>query len=85
MAVDDARVIEGVGNDGVALIEERFEQTAVRIETGGVEDRIVGAQKAAHALLKLPVHALRAADETHRGHAVALGVEGSSAASRTAG
>src|SRR6185437_16903259 len=75
-AVDDAGVIERIGNDGITLIEQRLEETAVGIEAGGVEDGILGAEETAEALLELLVHGLRAADEAHGGHAEAEPVEG---------
>ena len=74
-AVDDARVIERIGNDGVALIQQCFEQAAVGVEARGIEDRVFFAQEPAQALLELLVDALGAADEAHRGHAVAEAID----------
>jgi len=69
-AVDDAGVIEGVRDHGILLVQQRLKQTAVGIETGGVEDRILGSQEPAQPLLELFMHILRAADEPNRRHAI---------------
>src|SRR5207237_1152876 len=69
-AVDDARVIEGVRDHRVALIEQRLEQAAVGVEARGVQDHVLGAEEAGELLLERLVARLRAADEAHRGHAV---------------
>ena len=71
-AVDDAGMIERIADDGILLVKQRFEQAAVRIEAGGIENRILHRQIRAQALLQLAMHALRAADEAHRRHAVAI-------------
>ena len=44
-SVDDAGVVELVGDDRVLLTQEGFEQAAVGVETGGVEDGVLGAQE----------------------------------------
>ncbi len=54
---------------------QRLEQAAVGVEAGGVEDRVLGAEECRQPPLELAVHGLRAADEAHRGHAVAVAVE----------
>ena len=74
-AVDDAGVVEGVGDDRVLLAEQRLEEAAVGVEAGGVEDRVLGAEEARETGLELLVDVLRAADEAHRGHAEAVLVE----------
>ena len=48
---------------------------AVGVEARGVQDRVVGAEERAQPLLELSCGALRAADEPHRRHAVAVAVE----------
>ena len=53
-AVDDARVIQFVADDRVVFVEQRFEQAAVRIETAGVEDAVVGLQERRRALAPVP-------------------------------
>ena len=74
-AVDDAGVVERVADHRVLLAEQRLEQPAVRVEARRIEDRVLGAEEAAESLLELLVDRLRAADEAHRGHAVAVAVE----------
>src|SRR6516165_6477128 len=69
-AVDDARVVEGIGDHGIALIEKRFEQPAVGIEARGIQDHILAAEVTRQARLQRLVNLLRATDEAHRGHAV---------------
>ena len=75
-AVDDARVIQRVGDDRVVLAEHGFEQPAVRIPARRIEDRVLRAQETRQRRLELFVHGLRAADEAHRRHAVAVPVDG---------
>ena len=75
-AVDDARVVEGVRDHRVALIEQRLEEAAVGVEAGGVEDHVLHAEEARQAALEFLVRLLGAADEAHRGHAVAAVIEG---------
>ena len=53
----------------------RLEQPAVGVEAGGIEDRVLGAEEGREPALEFAVHGLRAADEAHRGHAVAVAVE----------
>ena len=74
-AVDDAGVVEGVRDHGVAFVEQRFEDAAVRVEAGRVKDRVLGPEELGKRLLQLLVHLLRATDEAHRRHAVAPAVE----------
>jgi hypothetical protein len=45
-AVDDGGMVQRVADDGVLLAQQRLEQAAVGIEGGGVQDRVLGAQKA---------------------------------------
>ena len=75
-AVDDRGVVEGVGDDGVLLPEQRLEDPAVGVEAGGEEDGVGEAEEGRQAPFQLPVQVLRAADEAHRGQAVAACVEG---------
>ena len=64
-AVDDRRMVQRVGDNGVLLTENRFE------DAGGVEDRVLGAEVVGYGFFELFVDVLTAADETHRRHAVA--------------
>ena len=74
-AVDDARVIQFVADDGVLFAQQRLEQPAVRVEAARVEDGVVGAEERGERRFERRVHALRAADEAHRRHPVAVPVE----------
>ena len=71
-AVDDAGVVQRIADDGILLVEQGFEQSAIRVEAGGIQNRVFHRQVGAQALLQLAMHALRAADEAHRGDAVAI-------------
>ena len=48
-AVDDAGVVQLVGDDGVFRAQQRLEQAAVGVEAGGVEDRVLGAEELARS------------------------------------
>ncbi len=74
-AVDDRGVVERVGNDRVLLTEDGLEKAAVRIETRGIQNRVLGTKKFTEARLKFLVDALGAADEAHRGQSVSPTVE----------
>ncbi len=74
-AIDDRRMIELVGDDRVFRAEQRFEQAAVRIEAGGIEDRVVAAEKAGEPAFQLLVRLLGSANEADRRHAVSPPLE----------
>ena len=67
-AVDDARVVQGVADDGVLRPEHCLEQPRVGVEARGVQDRRLGAEPARDLILELFVDVLRTADEPYRGH-----------------
>ena len=75
-AVDDAGVVERVGDDGVLFAEHGFEQATVGIQARGVQDGVLGAEELRQRRFELLVHGLRAADEAHRGHAITETVDG---------
>lgn len=64
-AVDDRRMVECIGNDGVVLAEQRLEQAAVGIEAGRVQDGVLLAEEVGDLLFQLLVQVLGAADEAH--------------------
>ena len=74
-AVDDRRMVERVADHRVLGTEERLEQAAVGVEAGGVEDRVLRAEEPGDSALQFLMNALGAADEAHRGHAVAVGLQ----------
>jgi hypothetical protein len=74
-AVDDRGVVERVGDDRVVLVEQGFEQAAVRVEARGVQDRVLRTEEGRDRLLELLVQVLRAADEAHAGHAEAVRIQ----------
>ncbi|MPN58235.1 hypothetical protein SDC9_205938 [bioreactor metagenome] len=75
-AVNDACMVKFVADDCILCAQQRFEQGAVCIETGGEQNRIVGSQKGADAPFQILVQCLGAADEPHRGESIAPLVHG---------
>ena len=73
--VDDAGVVQRVGDDGVLRAEQGFKQPAVGVEARGVENRVLRAEELAEGALQLLVDGLRAADEAHAGQAEAVAVQ----------
>ena len=69
-------MVQGVGDDGVLLVEQGFENAAVGIEAGGIEDGVLHAVKFGDLFLEVLVDVLRPADEPHGRHAVSPGVHG---------
>ncbi len=70
-AVDDRGMIETIGDDGVVRPHEGFENPAIGIETGGVENGVIRAEEGGHLFLKLLVDGEGAADEADRGDSIA--------------
>ena len=75
-AVDDRGVVERIGDDRVLGAEKRFENAAVGVEAGGVENRILRAEIVGDSLFQFFVDILASADETYGRHAVAAAVHG---------
>ena len=69
-------MVESVGDDGILIAQKGFENTAVSVEASSVKDRIFSAKEFGNLLFQFFVKVGAAADETHGGHAVAVGVEG---------
>ncbi len=63
-------MVELIGNHRILCAEEGFEQAAIGVETGGVEDGVVHTEKFRQPLFQLFVQGLRAADEPHGSHAI---------------
>lgn len=74
--VDDGGMIQGVADDRVLGSEQGLEKPSVGVEAGAVQGGVVRAQELGQALFQLLVHPLGAADETHRGQAVAPAIQG---------
>ena len=70
-AVDDAGVIQFIGDDRILFAQERFKQPAVGVETGTVEQRVVGLQEFAEAAFEVFVDLLRSANKPHRRQPIA--------------
>ncbi len=71
-AVDDAGMVQRIGNHRIIRPQKRLEQAAIGIETGGEKDGIIGAKIGGQPFLQHPVNILRAADEADAGHAIAM-------------
>ena len=69
-AVDDGRVVQRIGDDGILFRQQRFEKTTVGVKTSGIEDGVFGAEEIGDDAFQLLVRVLRAADKPHRSHAV---------------
>ena len=69
-SVDDAGVVELVADDGILGIEQGFEQAAVGVETGTVQNGGLGAQKLGDPGFEIVVSLLGAADEADGREAV---------------
>ncbi|KEG05665.1 hypothetical protein DQ04_19521000 [Trypanosoma grayi] len=74
-AINDARVVQRIRDDGVLLIQQRLKNAGVRIEAARVQDGILGSKEVRHGLLQLLVDVGGAADETHRRQPVAVCVQ----------
>ena len=74
-AVDDRSVIQFVADDGVFRTEQGFEQTAVGIERARIKDRVFRAEEFRQRSFQLFMNVLRAANETHAGHAEPVCIE----------
>ena len=65
--VDDARVVERVGNDGICCVEKRFKNPSICIESRGIQDRILCPVKCCNLGLKRLVDVLCATYKSHTG------------------
>jgi hypothetical protein len=74
-AVDDARVVELVGDDRVGVVGDRLEEAAVGVEARRVQDGRLRAEERGQATLELGVELGGAADEPYGGHPEAPLVE----------
>ena len=73
-AVDDRRVVQGIGDNRIFRAEQGFKQAAVSIKAGGVENRIFHTEKIGQLLLKRFMAVLGPADKTHGGHTEAVAI-----------
>ena len=68
-------MVQFVGKNRVRFAEQRFEQPAVGVEAGDVQDAVALAEVVGDRAFELFVDVLRAADEADRGEAEAPVVE----------
>ena len=74
-AVDDAGVVQFIGDDGIFGPEQCFEQTRVRVKTRGIENGVVHSQEPGETRFKLLVDRLGPADEPYRRETVSPPVQ----------
>ena len=67
--INNRRVVQCVGDNGVFRAQQRFKQATVSIKAGRVENRIFHPQECRQFLFKLFMAVLSAANKTHRSHA----------------
>ena len=68
-------MVEFVRDDGIFWTEQCFEQTAIGVETGTVENRVFGSQKLRYRPFQLLMNTLCAADKAHTGHAISPAIQ----------
>ena len=73
-AIDDGRMVKGIGDDRILVGQECSEETAVGIEACSIEDSVLRVEILGDCLLELLVDVLRSADEADRRHTVAATV-----------
>ena len=69
-AVDQARVVQGIADNGIPLVQQGFEQSAVGVEAGAIEDGVFSAEEGADRRFEGFVQSLRSADESHGRHTI---------------
>ena len=73
-AVNDACVVQLIGNHSIFRPEKRFKQAAVCVKAGRIENRVIHSQEICDLAFQLLVDILRAANEADGGEAEAPGV-----------
>ena len=68
--IDDGSMVEFVTDNSVVSCQDCFEQTAVCIEAGGVQNGVICAQEVGDLLLELFMNILCTADETYGSNTV---------------
>ena len=74
-AVDDGSVVQGIGNDGILVGQQRLEHTAVGIKASGIQDGVLSLEVLADFSLQNLVDIGSTADEAHAGHTEATAVQ----------
>ena len=68
-------MVQLIADDGIFFAEQRLKQSAVGIETGAVQNGVLGAEKSGNRRFKIAMAGLRAANKAHRCHAKSVVVE----------
>ena len=63
--VNDACMVQFIGNNCIVLTEKSLKQTAVSIEAGRIKDAVIGTDEICKLTLKLLMNLLGAADESN--------------------
>ena len=71
-AVDDACVVEFVGDNGIIGCETGFKEASIWIEATRIQDGIINLMEFRNSALKLLVYVLGSADKAHWGHSIAM-------------
>src|SRR5258707_15596758 len=72
--IDDRRMVQLIGYNGVLVPEQGLENTAVGIEGGSIQNAVLRPQESRDLLLQLSVNVLRTTDKTDAAHAAAPGI-----------
>lgn len=75
-AVDDAGVVQLVGDDGVVSSQASFEEAGVGVESTWIEDSIIHLMEVSNPALEILVDILCPANEADGRHAETMGVKG---------
>src|ERR1700744_2440520 len=74
--IDNGRMIQLIGDDGILFAKQRFKNTSVGIKSRSIKDGVFSAKESGYLFLKLFVNVLRAADETATAHPISPRVDG---------
>src|SRR5690625_3090667 len=72
--IDDGRVVELIGNNGILRAKKGFKYSRISIKCCSIQDRIFHPEKFGYSLFQLFMNGLGAADEPNGRHAVAVRV-----------
>ena len=73
--VDDAGMVQRIGNDRVFRPQKRLEQTGICVKSRSVKDTVLLAQKPRDPRFKLFMFFLCTADKPDRGHAETIAIQ----------
>src|SRR6185437_393374 len=74
--IDDGGMVQLIRDDSVLFSEQRFENSAVGIESRGIEDGIFHTEEGRQFPFELAMNILRSANEAYAAHAVSPDIDG---------